>query len=354
MESTSQQCLLASRVSRQSLYTMFLPPGQVCGYKTTALGEHMTVLTVPSYLISGPTSISPGKLNLRNRKKPAGSTQPVSSTPTVEGDKQISSGSSSQENRLQDELQGQRAVVGLHLRSGGERGFLPVITEPPTECGLDSWECAILYSAVPVCATAIIESAALDVGCAHGDYKCECSKSEELQGFISNEVVESRGVLGGLDVFKALSSLCGCDATAPTFTACPTGGAPSSVVNISSSVPAVPSSEPQPSAEPSTTDGCDDDEPTISSIIVAPSGQPSGEPSSQPPITFTTTSSPVEPSGNPTEPCGEESWACAPEYAAVPTCAVDIIAKAGLQVGCAGGDHKCECSKNEEIQGLVD
>ena len=230
----------------------------------------------------------------------------------------------------------------------------PVITEPPTDCGLDSWECAPLYSAVPVCATAIIESAALEVGCAHGDYNCECSKSEELQGLIFDEVVAGCGLLGGLDVLKAVSSLCACDATATTFEPCPTGGAPSSVISIPSSVPAEPSSEPQPSAEPSTTDDCDDDdEPTSSSAVVQPSDKPSDEPSSQPAVSVTTTSSPVEPSGNPTEPCGEESWACAPEYAAVPVCAVDIIAKAGLSLGCAAGDHKCECSKSAEIQELI-
>lgn len=230
----------------------------------------------------------------------------------------------------------------------------PVTTEPPTGCGIDSWECAPLYSAVPSCATAIIESAALEVGCAHGDYNCECSKKEELQGLIFNEVVDSCGVLGGLDVVKAVSFLCDCDATAPTFTACPTGGAPSSIISLPSSVPAQPSAEP--SAEPSTTDGCDDDdEPTASSVIPVPSGQPSGEPSgepsAQPPITTTTSSPGGQPSGNPT--CGEESWACAPEFAAIPSCAVDIIAAAALEVGCPAGDHKCECSKNAEIQGLV-
>ncbi|KAK3399337.1 hypothetical protein B0T20DRAFT_460836 [Sordaria brevicollis] len=188
----------------------------------------------------------------------------------------------------------------------------PIITEPPatpTDCGLDSWECAPLYSAVPSCATALIESAALEVGCPHGDYKCECSKKEELQGLIFNDVIDACGLLGGLDVVKA------------------------------------------PSAEPSDGDDCDDDdEPTASSVIPVPSSQPSAEPSSQPPVT--TTSSPgTQPSGSPT--CGEESWACADEFAAIPTCAVDIIAEAAVKVGCAIGDHKCECSKNQEIQGLV-
>ncbi|CCC10466.1 unnamed protein product [Sordaria macrospora k-hell] len=188
----------------------------------------------------------------------------------------------------------------------------PVITEPPatpTDCGLDSWECAPLYSSVPACATAAIESAALEAGCAHGDYKCECSKKEELQGMIFDEVVANCGLLGGLDVVKAPCA----------------------------SATVVPSSTANSEA------------PIITSAPVVPSG----EPSSQPPITITTTSSPVQPSGNPTGPCGEESWACAPEYAAVPVCAVDIIANAGVSLGCAAGDHKCECSKSAEIQEVV-
>ncbi|KAH7631589.1 hypothetical protein B0T09DRAFT_105495 [Sordaria sp. MPI-SDFR-AT-0083] len=203
----------------------------------------------------------------------------------------------------------------------------PVITEPPatpTDCGLDSWECAPLYSSVPACATAAIESAALEAGCAHGDYKCECSKKEELQGMIFDEVVANCGLLGGLDVVKAVSYLCDCDATATTFEPC-------------ASATVVPSSTANSEA------------PIITSAPVVPSG----EPSSQPPITITTTSSPVQPSGNPTGPCGEESWACAPEYAAVPVCAVDIIANAGVSLGCAAGDHKCECSKSAEIQEVV-
>ncbi|KAK3951810.1 hypothetical protein QBC32DRAFT_406127 [Pseudoneurospora amorphoporcata] len=78
----------------------------------------------------------------------------------------------------------------------------------------------------------IIAKAGLQVGCAAGDPKCECSKNEEIQGLVFNDVVAAYGVLGGLDVIKAVTALCECDAAQPTFNACDGNSGPSASVPV--------------------------------------------------------------------------------------------------------------------------
>ncbi|KAK3331409.1 hypothetical protein B0H66DRAFT_453825, partial [Apodospora peruviana] len=183
-----------------------------------------------------------------------------------------------------------------------------------------TWTCQSKIDAVPECAVNCVNEAAPSVGCEEGDFECDCANFQALQSAAATCVVSNCRNIG--TVINQLTDVCSCvNANPPgAVTPCP---APSSAdpVTPSSSVVEV---HPSPSGSAVITDPLP---PSSSVVVPAPS------------------SSATPPSCEP--------WTCEADLAAVPSCATPIIDEAAVSLGCAEGDHNCQCENASEIQGLV-
>ncbi|KAK0654179.1 hypothetical protein QBC41DRAFT_238427 [Cercophora samala] len=92
---------------------------------------------------------------------------------------------------------------------------IPSITKPPTVTTTTSvichTPCAGQASAIPVCATACIESAGGAVGCQRDDYSCQCASSNAIQATAVNCVLGAcGGIPGAVKVVESVAAMCGC------------------------------------------------------------------------------------------------------------------------------------------------
>ena len=175
----------------------------------------------------------------------------------------------------------------------------PVITEPPT-CGGNP--CSDFVSAVPACATGCIESAASEVGCAQGDYGCQCISSDAIQETAILCVVNGCQ-MDAPNVLTAVANMCSC-VTASPVTPCTVSSSTTNTVDVSSTTP-------------------------------------------EPPISESATTSPTATITTPPE-CPHP---CAASISAVPSCATACITSAASAVGCTQGDYGCQCGNSDAIQG---
>lgn len=175
----------------------------------------------------------------------------------------------------------------------------PVITDAPT-CG--GSPCSDFVSAVPACATGCIESAASEVGCAHGDYACQCASSDAIQETAILCVVNGCQ-MEAPNVITAVGNMCSCVTASPT-TPCATATSTSTVEVIITTTTDVP--EP-----PTTTTTL-----ATSTITEAP----------------------------------ECPHPCAASISAVPACATACITSAASVIGCGGEDFSCRCDSSAAIQ----
>ncbi|KAK3316934.1 hypothetical protein B0H66DRAFT_307921 [Apodospora peruviana] len=206
----------------------------------------------------------------------------------------------------------------------------PVPSDPPTggnpgTCD-NTWECQDELDVVASCAIDCVNQFAPEVSCGQNDYNCACANYNELQTLAATCVITSclpQGVGPGT-VINSLTSLCTCVSANPWTEpeACPSG----------SPVPSV-----SPSAGPSSVV-------PSSSAVVVPSS--SGVSSS-----VVVSPSPSASACVPAPPAAP--WACEEDFAAVPECAIPIIAAAAINLGCAENDHTCECENAAAIQGAV-
>lgn len=71
--------------------------------------------------------------------------------------------------------------------------------------------CAGQASAIPVCATACIESAGGAIGCERGDHNCQCASSDAIQATAVNCVLGAcGGIPGAVKVVESVAAMCGC------------------------------------------------------------------------------------------------------------------------------------------------
>ncbi|MCJ1269379.1 hypothetical protein MMC22_009271 [Lobaria immixta] len=114
--------------------------------------------------------------------------------------------------------------------------------------------CDAIAAEIPSCASTCIVSAASAVGCAKGDYKCQCGdKSAAIAESALPCVVEGCGAVTGLAVQSSAGAVCGCAATAAAAPASTTAAVETPTSKAVVSSPPVASSTPEETSAVTTS-----------------------------------------------------------------------------------------------------